>query len=374
MKVQQKSLSGLQQINELELNANAQLVLMFVAPGFEHTTELLEAVRQQCPNAKVTGCSTAGEIDGEQVNDNSVSLTAVEFAKTQVQMCSVPVQNSSDSYEAGAQLSAKLQQDGLRHVLVFSDGLHVNGARLVEGLKSNLPPAVSLTGGLAADGPDFKNTFVIERDKPTDNKIVGVGLYGSALKVGFGSKGGWDSFGMERKVTKSIDNVLYELDDVPALEVYKNFLGEKAKDLPGSGLLFPLSMRDGKDALPVVRTILGIDEEAQSLTFAGDIPTGSYVRLMKANVDRLIKGAEQSAEISNDILKEEAELVILISCVGRRLVLKQLVEEEIEAVREVLGPKPAFTGFYSYGEIAPFGEFTACQLHNQTMTITTISE
>ncbi len=374
MNVQQISISTFDQINAMDLNKDAQLVLLFVAPGFAHTKELVEAISSLCPNASICGCSTAGEIYEEQVNDNSVSLTTVHFDSTKVAMSGVDIACSESSFAAGSSLAQSFDPEGLRHLLVFSDGLHVNGANLVDGLKSSLPKGVSLTGGLAADGPDFESTFVIENREILENRVVAVGLYGPDLKVGFGSKGGWDSFGMERVVTKSVSNVLYELDNVPALEVYKDFLGEKAKDLPGSGLLFPLSMRDGESELPVVRTILGIDEETQSLTFAGDIPTGSYVRLMKANVDRLIKGAEQSAEISNDVLKEDAELVILISCVGRRLVLKQLVEEEIEAVREVLGPKPTFTGFYSYGEIAPFGEFSACQLHNQTMTLTSISE
>ncbi|NRA92567.1 MAG: FIST C-terminal domain-containing protein, partial [Psychroserpens sp.] len=184
----------------------------------------------------------------------------------------------------------------------------------------------------------------------------------------------WDSFGIERLVTKSKKNVLYELDGLPALELYKSFLGDEADNLPSSGLLFPLSMRSNETEKPVVRTILGINEEDQSLTFAGNIPKGSYVRLMKANIDRLIGGAEASAKALNKTTDESSELAILISCVGRRLVLKQLVEEEIEVVREVIGDKPQITGFYSYGEIAPFGAFSPCELHNQTMTITTLSE
>lgn len=133
-------------------------------------------------------------------------------------------------------------------------------------------------------------------------------------------------------------------------------------------------MRVNEQTKPVVRTILAVNEDEQSLTFAGNIPEGSKVRLMKANVDRLINGAEDSAISANKIFKEDTELAILISCVGRRLVLKQLVEEEVEVVRDILGEKPCITGFYSYGEIAPFGEFSPCELHNQTMTITTLSE
>jgi hypothetical protein len=187
--------------------------------------------------------------------------------------------------------------------------------------------------------------------------------------------GGWDSFGIERSVTKSKGNILYEIDNLPALELYKSFLGEKAKELPASGLLFPLSMRKEENEVPVVRTILAVNEEEQSLTFAGDIPEGSYVKLMKANIDRLINGAEKAAEISvNPLLNAQADLAILISCVGRKLVLKQMVEEEVEAVQEAIGDHALITGFYSYGEMAPFLNDTKCELHNQTMTVTTFKE
>jgi hypothetical protein len=168
---------------------------------------------------------------------------------------------------------------------------------------------------------------------------------------------------------------LYEFDGQSALGLYKKYLGEHADRLPASGLLFPLSLRTRAGETPVVRTILAVDEAAQSMTFAGDVPEGSYARLMKANFDRLIDGASEAARSSQGAIgPAPAELAILISCVGRKLLLKQRVEEEVEGVREVLGPRPVFTGFYSYGEISPFTTGARCELHNQTMTITTLAE
>ena len=76
--------------------------------------------------------------------------------------------------------------------------------------------------------------------------MVAVGLYGEHVKLGHGSKGGWDTFGPERIVTKSDGNVLYELDDKPALALYKEYLGDRAAGLPGSALLFPLALRASK--------------------------------------------------------------------------------------------------------------------------------
>lgn len=374
MKVQQLSITQDNWIESLEsINIDANLFLLFVSPEFKLTKELLSSLVKSHPNAIITGCSTAGEISDVTVKDKTISLTAIQFQKTNLNKVSVKIKSMDRSFEAGQKIGSQLYSTDLKHVIVLSDGLNVNGADLVSGLKSKLPN-VSITGGLAADGSAFDKTYIIENNEMCDKTIIGLGFYGEDLKVGFSSRGGWNSFGIERLVTKSHKNVLFELDGLPALELYKSFLGDEAQNLPSSGLLFPLSMRNSKIETPLVRTILAVNEEEQSLTFAGNIPQKSYVRLMKANIDRLIDGAEDSAISAKQLANESCELAILISCVGRRLVLKQLVEEEVEVVRGILGNKPKITGFYSYGEIAPFGEFSPCELHNQTMTITTLSE
>jgi len=195
------------------------------------------------------------------------------------------------------------------------------------------------------------------------------------LQIGCGSMGGWDPFGPERLVTRSKANVLYELDGRSALDLYKTYLGEQAAGLPGTAMFFPLGMRrDDRDAR-VVRTILSVDEAAHSLTFAGDIPEGTHARLMTANFDHLVDGAMAAASTSLMASGGSApDLALLISCVGRKVVMKQRIEEEVEGVGEVLGGTPALTGFYSYGEISPFTPGAPCELHNQTMTVTTLRE
>lgn len=336
----------------------------------------LSSLDKYFPNVIRFGCSSSGEISALRVYDGAVSISAVEFEDTDIRFESISFDKGVDSLEFGAMLMNNFSTDNLRHLMVLSDGIHVNGADLINGIQKYLPKEVAVTGGLAGDGTRFKETVVFNKSgKPVSNCISILGFYGDKISVAYGSKGGWDSFGLERLVTKSKGNELFELDNQPALELYKQFLGERAKDLPASGLLFPLSLREKEDQEPVVRTILGINEDEQSLIFAGSIPQGSYVKLMKANIDRLIDGAEISASTCNKMLEnEKAELAVLISCVGRKLVLKQLIEEEIEAVADVLGSQANITGFYSYGELAPFKKNTACLLHNQTMTITTFTE
>jgi hypothetical protein len=308
--------------------------------------------------------------------DNSMVVTAVYFENTKLGFAKTKIQTMAESEIAGERLAKSLEKEGLVHVLVISDGLHVNGTKLVNGLTGNLSKDVVTTGGLVGDQDRFKETVVGLDGVAEPDTIAVVGFYGTNIKIGYGSMGGWDPFGPERLVTKSKDNVLYELDGQPALALYKKYLGDQAKDLPASGLLFPLSLRRrGKEA-GLVRTILSIDEKEGTMTFAGDVPEGDYVRLMKANFERLVDGAGGAASMTHQSLKgTNPVLAILISCIGRKLVLKQRIEEETERVQEVLGKTTVMTGFYSYGEICPVTPTEKqCDLHNQTMTITTFSE
>ncbi len=355
------------------LAASAQLVWVFGGRDVLGAGAWLPALREAYPRATLFGCSTAGEIANTHVYDDTVVATAVAFEGTRVVSRSVAL-DAAGSEAAGRKLGAMLEPDGLRHVMVLSDGQGVNGSELVRGLYAGLPRGVEVTGGLAGDGDRFEQTLVV-CDELLRDAVAVVGFYGERLRVGFGSLGGWDTFGPVRQVTRSEGNVLFELDGEPALELYKTYLGEHAEGLPATGLLFPLNIRrrEGDEAL--VRTILAVDEAAQSLTFAGDIPEGASAQLMKANFDRLVEGAEGAARRGHDTMRGgQAELAILISCVGRKLVLKQRTEEEVEAVAGVLGDQATLTGFYSYGEICPAAPDASCDLHNQTMTITTFRE
>jgi hypothetical protein len=352
-----------------------QLALLFGSRASLTDVESIASIQRRFPKATLLGCSTAGEILDSSIYDDTVSVTAIRFDDTRIVAVSVAIANPADSRAAGATLARSFPADGLVHLFVLSDGLNVNGSELVKGLNEGLPVGVTLSGGLSADGSAFGETTVVFRETASSRTIAAVGFYGNRLEVGCASLGGWDSFGPERLVTKSEGNVLYELDGLSALELYKRYLGEHAKDLPGSGLLFPLSIRSPDDGSSVVRTILAVNEEAQSLTFAGDVPIGWYGRLMKANFDRLIDGATGAARGSvTNASAPQPDLAILISCVGRRMVLRQRTEEELEGVREVFGPGTFLTGFYSYGEISPFTPTAKCALHNQTMTITSFRE
>lgn len=318
------------------------------------------------------GCSTAGEIDAEaRVYDEHIVATAVWFDRSHVASAVVEFAEGADSHAAGQALAQALPREGLIHAVVFSDGTWVNGSALATGLEHGLPPGVSVSGGLAGDGAAMKTTVVVHAGEVGGGRVGVMGFYGE-VKVSVGTLGGWNAFGPERRITASKANVLTALDGEPALALYKRYLGPHAAALPASALLFPLLVRTDDGTPAVVRGILGVDEAAGSMTFAGDVPVGATAQLMRANFDRLVGGAAGAAQAC--VGEEAPELALLVSCVGRKLILKQRVEEEVEAVRDVVGASCTLAGFYSYGELAPFAAGGPCQLHNETMTVTTFRE
>jgi len=358
-----------------QLGESAQLALVFGSTDLIKKKKTFDEARAAYPNALILGCSTAGEICGTQVTDDSLVVTAIQFEHSHIQSSFITIKSAEESFQVGKELIGKIDKKDLVHIFVISDGININGSELTKGLTQDLPKGVTVTGGLSGDGARFEETFVIANKKAEAKTIGIVAFYGSRLKISYGSLGGWDPFGPERAITRSKGNILYEFDGQSALALYKKYLGEHANKLPGSGLLFPLSLRVPEGQEWVVRTILAVDENEQSMTFAGDVPEGSRARLMKANFERLIDGASGAARTSYEAIGSVSpDLAILISCVGRKMVLKQRIEEEVEGVQDVLGDSTILTGFYSYGEISPFTPNANCELHNQTMTITTISE
>ena len=325
------------------------------------------------PAAHIVGCSSAGSVHGTRISDDDIVVTAVTFEQGRIRLVREQVTPGENLQALAASMMSELKAEDLdlRHAFVLSDGLSVNGSDLATGLNI---AGVPVTGGLAADGSLFTSTWVMANAPAAQNLVALIGFFGD-LEVRSGCVAGWREFGAERLVTRSDGNVVYEIDHKPALSVYIKYLGAMARDLPSSGLRFPLSIRASAQDEPLIRTLLAVDAAAQSLTFAGDVPQGSFCRLMKTDVDALIDGsgmAATAAKIVSDGVK--TSLCLVVSCVGRRLVLGQLTEEELDIVRARIGPGAVITGFYSYGELAPFSNVVKCQLHNQTMTLTTLIE
>lgn len=350
------------------------LVLAFGNRFILEKEPILEEVSELFGPSEIIIGSSAGEILGANVSDNTISLTAIEFEKSTIKLSSQNIlDNNKNTFATGKKLAAGLPAENLKHIFIVSEGSFVNGSALIDGIEEiydNIP----CTGGLCGDDARFQKTLVGYNEKPKEGEVVAVGFYGDNLQITSAQYGGWSAFGPERIITKSADNILYELDNQPALDLYKKYLGDKASELPQSALLYPLSVKTEGRKEAIVRTILAIDEEKNAMILAGDVPEGSVVQLMMANIDKIAEGASKAAEIAMESRDKDPQLALLVSCIGRKLVMDQRVEEEIEEVIEEVGKNAAITGFYSYGELAPFSNSTRCELHNQTMTLTLLSE
>lgn len=351
---------------------NAQLVLVFAGIDIIDNCNHYEALREVYPTADIVLISTSGEIHKNEIFENSASATAIHFENTPIRISTKENIGGKDAVQIGEEITTEILADDLRHVLLFSEGGHMNGDHLIAGISTHLPKGIAVTGGLAGDSARFSKTKVGLNGKISENMVVAIGLYGNAIEVGYGSNDGWDLFGPLRMVTKAEENVLYDLDDTNALELYKKYLGDRANELPGAALLFPLCILK-PDGTKLVRTILSINEEDQTMVFAGNVPVGSKVQFMMANFDRVIESAANAASISRINENEYPDLTLMVSCVGRKLVMQNRTEEEIEAVADTFNEESTFCGFYSNGEICPSTDGVN-SLHNQTMTITTFKE
>lgn len=350
------------------------IMIMASRDWFENSD--LTKIKKAVPEAHVIGCSTAGEISNKGVFDNTCVINAVQFTKPIFKTAVVRLQSMQDSFECGKSIVTHFDTKRLSSMFILGTGLGINGTKLVEGIQSATGNNMQISGGLAGDGASFQKTFVLCNDQIFTDSVVALGVYDQSVNMYNGSQGGWMPFGPIRKVTKSVENVLFEIDGQPALKIYKEYLGERAKELPGAGLLFPLEVLDSDKANKgIIRTILNINEEDGSITFAGEITQNKFVRLMHAKNQSLIDGAKGAAEQLKKTIREEADnaFAVCISCVGRKLVMNEDIDEEVEAVKEVLETDNVI-GFYSYGEICSQENDKMSKLHNQTMTITYFSE
>lgn len=358
-----------------EIKLNAPLVMVLGNRYMLEDANIYQDIKTLFPDGQIVFGSTCAEISSNDVNQQSITITAIEFEKSTFVIKTSNIKNNNqDSYKVGQDLIQQLPKDNLKHVFVISEGSFVNGSKLTQGMNSVTQNNLLITGGLCGDDDRFEKTIAGYNENPKEGQLIAIGFYGDTLEVTFSIYGGWTPFGPERVVTKSDDNILFELDGQPALDLYKTYLGDKAKDLPGAALLYPLNVKVQIDDQPIVRSILNIDETNNSVILAGDIPENAKVQLMMTNVDNIANASERAAKQAMNLRQNKPELAMLVSCIGRKLVLDQRVEEEVEEVIEVIGQDTTISGFYSYGEIAPFDGEISCQLHNQTMTITLISE
>ncbi|MDR5171185.1 FIST C-terminal domain-containing protein [Methylobacillus flagellatus] len=379
MLVRQEALTTKMSIKDLPSSSplpNANLVLVFGSVRRFSDGKLPAQLKERYPAAQIVGCTTSGEIGPHGVSDDSLQITAIAWDKTMQRVTYARANNMQTSAETAINLAKQLKSDSLRTVLVFSDGLHINGSELLQGFQSVLGN-IPIVGGMAGDNAEFSKTLQLLNDSVEEGLVIAIGLYGDKLITASGALGGWKPYGPPRKITRSEKNVVYEMDGKPALPLYRMYIGEQnAKTLPGSGLRFPFAViEEGKREVEKVRTLLAIDPARNSLTFAGNVEEGETVRLCQTTHDRLVEGAGGAARlVTGNLDTSQPGLALCVSCVGRKLVMADQIADEIQAVQQTLGSQTVLTGFYSYGEFCPRPNTTDNVLHNQTMTIGYLSE
>jgi hypothetical protein len=361
---------------ESDDNDAIDVLLVFTGVNLIENNNILSFLAATFKNAQIISATTAGEINQTNVEENSIICSAIQFEKTPIETVVDNLNSYKNSFELGANLAKKLNKADLTHIFMLSDGNLVNGDDLLTGIKSEIGENIQISGGIAGDGDRFQKTYVGLNENYKEGNVVLMGLYGNHIHVGTGKKAGWDVFGPEKTITKSDGNFLHEIDGENALDMYKTYLGRYAKELPASALLFPISIKTEDHDFFIVRTILSIDNENKIMKFAGNVPEGSTIRFMKSNFDRLVFAASEAGLQACENLgdKNIPELAVIVSCVGRKLVLANRIEEEVEAAVECFPNSTNVIGFFSYGEISPQKDDHISYLHNQTITITTFSE
>ncbi len=258
--------------------------------------------------------------------------------------------------------------------LVVSGGLAVDGDEIIAGIESACGIGTTIFGGLAADFLRMQRTYVFNNDKLCDYGLLALILDEEKISLSGMAVGGWKPMGMDRIITKSVGNVVYTIDNEPALDFVSRYAG--LKDLDTNNALnflissnFQLQLKR-EDKHPVMRTPMQANAEDRSIVFAGSLPEGSKVKLCLLPGFEVIEAALNEF---NNYKKDQPEpdALILFSCAGRQLTLGPYVSEEIDGIKNIWNAPLA--GFFCYGEI---GRVVSGQheFHNMTCSLATLME
>lgn len=361
-------------VNDPSITENNNLIFLYLDRFLiDEYPNIISDVRSQFPNSSVVTQTTCGNIKNNATITDEPIANLIHFEKSSFKPIKYSINIEDDLFLLGKKIVNDLASDDLKHILILSVGNDFNTSAIIDGVNEALENQnnITISGGIAGDDNRFEKTLVGLNDVVDDHCVVGIGLYGEHLNVKTSSIGGWKAFGPKRLVTKSNQNVLFEIDYQPAVDLYKKYLGEEyANQLPEAALLFPLELSRKDEDVSLVRTIISLDDDNNSMTFAGDIPEGSSIRLMRTNTDEIILAAGRSID---KVYSDDIEAVFIVSCAGRRWILNSRTDEELDEIKDRLPEETPIFGFYSYGEISMYG-VTTCEVFNQTMTITALSE
>lgn len=351
------------------------IVFYFTTNDIANRLDIWRIMQQQYPNAILCGCSSSAPICNADLYENAVTGMALHFEKTRLRTWQSSCPQQSDSHAAGKAMVDALLADDLAHIFVIADGLSIHGSQFLSGANCSLPEGVCISGGLASDNFEFKETLSGIDKAPAPHQICAIAFYGDAIRVGCSAESGWEKFGPKRTITRSHGNVIYELDNKPAYSLYKDYLGpEYAGQLPGSGLRFPLGIQENEESDLIIRSIDGILEQDKALHFNGDIPTGYISWFMSGQLETFAAGASKAATQARASVPDVPQAALLVSCLGRQLIMGASVIYELDAINEVLTDAVPVAGFHSAGEFSQEKQSCRSIFQTQTMTVTLLAE
>ncbi len=345
------------------LHDNAQMLVQVFTSIIDESTlsKMLDDFIKLFPTATIIGTTTDGEICSGKVTTGKTVVSISQFETTRLSYANA-VNNACDSHAVGRNLGKKLIEADTMAMIVFGDGLHCNGDALLQGIAS-VDSAPAVAGGLAGDNGRFKTTFVFTKDGIQTNGAVGAALHSAQLQVCTDYSFNWQPIGKTMRITRASQNRVYTIDDLPAQEVYRHYLGSDVADgLPAIGIEFPLIIdRNGTE---VARAVLSAHDDG-SLTFAGDLRQGDTVRFGHGDATMILNKAHIPVQ---NLDSQTVESIFIYSCMARRRFMPNLIENEVSPLQSLTET----SGFFTYGE------FYSCQsnheLLNQTMTILALSE
>lgn len=345
--------------NAAEISAALDAV---ITGGFKPTVAivLLEAeleYQELCTffskkNILVFGCSTGSNFTDGEIEFSSIVVLLLDLDKKY--FCVKLAASENGSIKDFAEEIAKTGLDAFSKpaFLIVSGGMAADGDEIVEGVENICGNDPTIFGGLAADSLKMIRTFVFTNDRLADHGLIALIFDEEKISLNGMAVGGWRPVGTDYIITGSNGNVLYSINNEPALQFISRYAG--IKDFFGDNMAnvtlsanFQLQLqRPGKH--PVMRTPMYANPGDHSIVFAGSLPLGSKVRLsMLPGFDVIDTARKEFAEYKKD--QPEADALIMFSCAGRQVSLGPYVSDEINGIKEIWGAPMA--GFFCFGEI-----------------------
>jgi len=351
-------------IQENEFNLKKECLVQFFCgiPDFKTMSKISKKLLKELPLAHIIGTTTDGEIIGERVTSNEVIISVTVFEKSTIR--SVGVEHISNSFDMGCDIAKELDGENIKVMILFTTGLAINGEVFLKGLKSVAKGEYIVAGAMAGDNAQFIQTFVSHQDKVMKEGVVGVVLQGDELYAKNKYQLGWQAVGLPMIVTKSHNNKVYELDNMPIIDVYEKYFGKAiAKKLPKIGIEIPLMI--DKAGTLVARACINKFEDG-ALLFAGNLKEGEIVRFGIGSVERILK---ESTNLYNEIQTTlTPQSLFVYSCMARKRLLNTEISLELNRFSEIC----SVSGFFGNGEF--FSNKEQAYLMNETMTILALSE